>query len=653
MFTSIVDRSLKQPQAEVPCISKRGTAGAIHRIDQLAWYLNSYDQTENLSLLPSGDALPFLLQCDQQKNEEVNYGIGKIAKYLSSNIKRGNYTLLLQSKSRQRDLIILFILSLIFRVAMAVWASQPWYLDAAYYFDVAKNLARGRGFTEDFIFLYLTPAKNVVHPSNLYWMPLISIVIAPFMSLFGSSWRVAQIPILLLSIPLPLFTYWIGWDIFRSRRYALAMAFFMLIGGYTYPLFFATTDSLALYGWVSSLALVGMYQGWRGHPWRFVLAGIAIGLAHLTRADGILLLPVACLIWLCSQKKSRDGNVTWQSRQNTQLYPIPWQALLGMLSCYLLTMAPWFLRNIALVGSPLPTGGMTTIWLTSYADFFSFHKTISPQTYLSWGWNNILSSKVETLINHFLFLNEIIYIPFVFVIVGMWIERKRAELLPFLLYLLCMYSTLSLVFTISSTHGTFFHSLVSLLPFLYAWAIAGIDRTFAYIGKYNYVTKIRCFLVSLHLKHLVNFLNVFTNNASLLFLLAAMIIAIIALGKITLGVSAKTSDSMLYQEVGIIVANDYKAHSLHGSVQPIVMVADPPDYYYITGQHAVLWPTQNLAIVLDAAQTYSVSYLLFTPNYGKEGQQIWQTSLTDSRLQLIWSSSSGKLYRFSRSSKIR
>ena len=96
------------------------------------------------------------------------------------------------NQSRQRDLIILLGISLIFRVATAAWAFQPWYPDAASYFDVAKNLASGHGFTEDFIFTYLTPAKSVVHPSNLYWMPLTSIIIAPFLVSFGTSWRIAQ-----------------------------------------------------------------------------------------------------------------------------------------------------------------------------------------------------------------------------------------------------------------------------------------------------------------------------------------------------------------------------------------------------------------------------------------------------------------------------
>src|SRR5437660_2497488 len=153
----------------------------------------------------------------------------KTARDSASTVRR-TFTLLFRqkiSRSQQRDLIILLGVSLIFRVATAVWASQPWYPDAASYFDVAKNLASGHGFTEDFIVMYLTPVTSVVHPSNFYWMPLTSIIIAPFLALFGTSWHIAQIPILLLSIPLPLFTYWIGWDIFHSRRYAFAMGIFM------------------------------------------------------------------------------------------------------------------------------------------------------------------------------------------------------------------------------------------------------------------------------------------------------------------------------------------------------------------------------------------------------------------------------------------
>jgi len=562
------------------------------------------------------------------------------------------------SCARRCDLIILLGLSLIVRAAIAAVVTGPGYPDAAYYFDVAKNLVSGHGFTEDFIISYLTPAQSVVHPSNFFWMPLTSIVIAPFMALLGTSWLVAQIPIVLLTASLPLLAYWIGWDIFRSRRYALAMAFFTLFGGSLYPFYFAVTDSFALYGWVSILALVGMYQGWRGHPWRFALAGIAIGLAHLTRADGVLLLGVGCFVWLCSQKKSNPSSSKplWKSSDATQLHPIPWQALLGMVCFYLLTMVPWFLRNMALVGSPLPLGGTTTIWLTSFSDFFSFRKTISSHTYLSWGLGNILSSKVEALGENLTLLTAVFYIPIPFAILGMWTERKRAELLPFLIYLLLLYSVLSLIFTFPSIQGTFFHSLVALIPLLHGWSIVGMDITIDYVSKRFGKGKgfVGFFRTRRGEEKLRFSPTIPPKNGDLLCLGIAMAAAVFILGGTVFSMSTDWNyNEMLYQKVGKIVASDFKENSKlavpplgDDSIQPVVMVAEAADYYYATGQHAVLLPTQTLSIVLDAAQRYSVSYILFTPNQGQEERRLFrQTTLTDSRLKLIWTSPSGKLYR--------
>ena len=518
------------------------------------------------------------------------------------------------------DFLILLGISLIWQIATAILVSQPGYIDAAYYFDVAKNLATGHGFTEDFIVTYITPTTSVIHPSNLYWMPLTSIIIAPFLALFGVSWRIAQIPIVLLSASLPLLVYWISWDIFRSRRYAFAIGLLALLGTSTDSFYLLTTDSFALYGWLSLLALVGMYRGWRGHPWQFALAGIAIGLAHLARPDGVLLLIVGWLIWLCSQRKSTG----WKSSYTTELHPIPWQALLGMCGFYLLTMVPWFLRNIALVGSPLPSWGATTIWFTSYSEFFTFHQAISAQTYLSWGWHNILISKLLGLGENYLILNQLVYVPFVFVICGMWIERKRAELLPFLSYLLIVYSILSLVFTFPSVHGSLIHSTVGLLPFLYGWGLIGIDTTIAYIVKWLGKEK------------------ELARKAQSLVIIAIIGFSAILSGKNIFDTHATwNQDYLLYQKVGRIVAKDYKEHrDSHRPTQLVVMVNDSADYYYATHQHAVLLPGPGLATALVAAQIYSVSYMLVTPDQTK----LWRSTLADHRL-LIWASPSGKLYR--------
>ncbi|HWS83979.1 MAG TPA: hypothetical protein VN207_06940 [Ktedonobacteraceae bacterium] len=557
---------------------------------------------------------------------------------------------------------------------------------------MAKNLASGHGFTEDFIITYLTPATSVVHPSNLYWMPLTSIIIAPFLALFGISWRIAQIPIILLSVSLPLLAYWISWDIFRSRRYAFAIALFTLLGSSVDSFYFLATDSFALYGWLSSLALVGMYHGWRGHPWRFALAGIAIGLAHLARSDGVLLLVVGCLIWLCSQKKSWRGTagainwaptrhaincqagvvprfgkapeqIYWKSSDGSELHPIPWQALLGMCGFYLLTMAPWFLRNIAFVGSPLPTWGTMTMWFTSYNDFFTFHKAISAQVYLSWGWRNILFSKLLGLGENYLIVNQLVYIPFVFVIFGMWVERKRAELLPFLIYLLILYSVFSLIFTFLGVHGSLLHSTVGLLPFLYGWGLVGMETTIAYIIKrlgkkklesQNLLeTSTKSSLLVPENEHASS--QVYRSRKKEIEKRVVSLVLVIAIG-FSATLSGKNifdtnatwnQDYLLYQKVGEVVARDYREHrNIRSPAQPIVMAGDSADYYYATGQHAVLLPAQDLATVLDAAQTYSVSYILFVPDQGDVEARLWRKTLTDRRLKLIWTWPRGKLYRF-------
>jgi hypothetical protein len=108
-------------------------------------------------------------------------------------------------------------------------------------------------------------------------------------------------------------------------------------------------------------------------------------------------------------------------------------------------------------------------------------------------------------------------------------------------------------------------------------------------------------------------------------------------------------DYLLYQKVGEVVARDYREQSnLHRSTQLAVMAGDSADYYYATGQHAVLLPAQDLATVLDVAQRYAVSYILFVPDQGQVEAGLWRKTLTDRRLKLIWTSSSGKLYRFAR-----
>ncbi len=547
------------------------------------------------------------------------------------------------ARSTRRDILLLLALGLLVRGATAALFDQPGYIDAAYYYDVAKNLATGRGFTEDFILTYLTPVSSVVHPSNLYWMPLASLLILPFFWLFGISWHVAQIPNVLLSGSLPLLAYWLGWEVFRSRRYALGGALLTLCAGFYYPFYSAFTDNFGSYAWAAGLALLFLAQGTQGRPRRFALAGLWIGLAHLARADAPLLLVVALavfaasrLAWWTEPKSNEEHAFDATARR-----PIPWSALAWLFGLYLLVMLPWFARNLLVAGSILPGGGTKTIWLTTYNDFFSYQKDLSPQSYLAWGLGNILLSKLKALgENAFAIAAILEFVPALFAVIGLWKLRRSLLALPFLLYLVLLYLGLSLVFTFPSLRGTLLHSFIPLLPFLSLATIAGIDSVIAWVARRRPGPLAEQRAASRRRVYL-----------------AGLIVLSSILSAFIIGFNARTWDATYhtYQQAGQIALQAYRGDTgsatqtnrqgTQKDALPLVMVSDPPDYYLATGQHAIALPDQDVAVILQVADRYSASFLLLEALHSPAQDALWQHHEQHPRLSLLWSTASAQLYR--------
>ena len=543
----------------------------------------------------------------------------------------------LSAQQRRRDLLLLLALGLLVRAITAALFDQPGYIDAAYYYDVAKNLVTGHGFTEDFILTYLTPANSVVHTSNLYWMPLASLILVPFFAVLGVSWRVAEIPNVVLSGTLPLLAYWMGRDMFRSRRYALGAALLTLCAGFYYPLYFIFSDNFGLYAWTAGLALLFIGQGARGRPRRFMLAGLWIGLAHLARPDAPLLLVIAIVVFAGNRYLAQRAN-GGKEAENTQpgTTALPWYALGGLIACYLIVMAPWFARNLMVAGAILPPGGTKTIWLTTYNDFFSYGKDLSPQTYVTWGLGNILLSKLQALgQNGFAILAMLEFAPAPFAALGMWKLRRSPQAQPFLLYFVLLYLGLSLVFTFPSLRGTLLHSFVPLLPFTSLATILGLDTVIDWLarrrpspaGQRRAASRRRVYL-------------------------AATILLSGVLSCVIIFSNASTWDATyhLYQQVGKIAAQQYAAAHNNGqnaptSALPIMMVSDPPDYYLATGQHAISLPDQGIEVILQAADRYGAAYLLLEPLHSAIQDPLWEQQVHSPRLTLIWSTPQGQLYR--------
>ncbi len=537
---------------------------------------------------------------------------------------------------RRRDLLLLLAMGLLARGVTAAFFDQPGYIDAAYYYDVAKNIATGHGFTEDFILTYLTPAASVVHPSNLYWMPLASLVIVPFFLVFGVSWHVAQIPSVVLSGSLPLLAYWLGWEYAPSRRCALGAALLTLCAGFYYPLYFVFTDNFGIYAWAAGLALILLGQGMQGNSRRFALAGLWIGLAHLARPDAPLLLVIALLIFAASRWRARQ-----QKGDAADAPPaLPWSALVGLFALYLLVMTPWFLRNLLVAGAIVPPGGAKTIWLTTYNDFFSYGKDISLQSYLAWGWGNILLSKLHALWqNGFAILAILEFAPAPFAAIGLWRLRREARAWPFLLYLLLLYLGLSLLFTFPSQRGTLLHSFIPLLPFLSLATVLGLDGVIDWLARRHPGPRAQ--------QRAAGRRSVY---------LAATILLSAVLSIVIIVSNARTWDNTyhLYQQAGRIIAHYQSAGAQNGqnapeSALPVVMVSDPPDYYLATGQHAIALPDQDIAVILQVADRYSATYLLLETLHSQAQDALWNGDEHSPRLALLWSTPTARLYRINAS----
>ncbi len=546
----------------------------------------------------------------------------------------------LTAQQRRRDYLLLLGLGLLLRGITAALFDQPGYIDAAYYYDVAKNIATGHGFTEDFILTYLNPPAGVIHPSNLYWMPLASLILVPFFWVFGVSWHVAEIPNVLLSGTLPLLAYWMGWEFLHSRRCALGAALLTLCGGFYYPLYFIFSDNFGLYAWTAGLALLFIGQGAQGRPRRFALAGLWIGLAHLARPDAPLLLVIALIVFAATRYNAWR-HAKHPEKVGTRPAVLPWASLIMLVACYLLIVTPWFLRNLAVAGTILPSAGTKTIWLTTYNDFFSYGKDLSLQSYLAWGWGHILLSKLMALAqNAFAILAILEFVPAPLVAIGLWKLRRTMLALPFLLYLLLVYLGLSLVFTFPSLRGTLLHSFIPLLPLLSLAAIFGLDTTIDWLARRRPGPSAQ--------RRAAGRRRVYLSAAILLS-------AVLSISIIVANMASWDTTYHLYQQAGRMIAQDYAKRSdnlnttygqnASASILPIVMVADPPDYYHATGQHAIAIPDQDVAVILQAANRYGADYLLLEALHSQAQDALWAGTESAPRLTLLWASAAARLYR--------
>lgn len=467
--------------------------------------------------------------------------------------------------STHRQHMLVGVLALAWAGALALLLAQPGYTDAYYYFNAAKRLVEGQGLTDPYLWTYFNAPERLPGPSYTYWMPLESLLAALSMAVFGATFRAAQLPSVLCYTGLVLLAFGLGRDLGQSVRHGWMAALLLLFSSFYAP-FWVTTDTFALYGLLGALALLSAVRAVEeGRVRWFVLAGVLSGLAHLTRADGVLLLLV--VVGMALVRGRSEG---WALARHSA------GAMLG----YLLVMTPWFVRNVLVLGTPLPLGGADTIWMRSYDDLVRYPPGSSLSEFLAWGVGPILRSRWTALLNNFgtLVAVETWVVLGPLAVLGIWHLRRQMVIRGFALYAIALHLIMTFVFAFPGYRGGLFHSAGALMPFWAATVPVGLDVAVTWAARrrrWRYAEARRVFSAA---------------TVILAFVLTA--------GTLKARLDSWNTNAMNYRELLSLVPGD-----------AVVMINDPPALYYHTGLSGVVVPNASPDMVPEIAERYGVTHL--------------------------------------------
>ena len=496
----------------------------------------------------------------------------------------------------RRDLWLLFGLALLIRLLTALPLQQPGYMDASYYYVNAINLAEGRGFVEDFVWHYLDAPAPPPRPSHLYWMPLTSVLAWLGMFIGGDTFWAAQMPFVLLSAALTVVGYQAALALGGARRHGWLAGLMVIFSGFYFP-YWTTTDNFTPFALFGSLALLlaarspenNPLPGNRGRespqvtgggkiisipaPLPLFAAGVCAGLAHLSWADGVLLL-VAVGGWVLFRRRS-------------------FGAVLALVGGYLLVMMPWFVRNWQVTGSLLSAAGTKTIWLASYDDLFSYGRELSAATFLAQGLGPILQGRwwaftinLQTVLAVW---GMIVLTPLA--LLGGWRRRRQPLVQLAGLYAALLFTAMTLVFAFPGARGGLFHSGGALLPVIAALAGLGLDDAVNWAAArrrgWHAATAQRVFGIGL-------------------VVMAVALSSFIYYGRVIKNNSWNNADRSYVAVAAWVNQTDPEA---------TVMINNPPGYRYQGGGLSVVVPNAKLSLVLEAARKYGVDYLILDKNH--------------------------------------
>ena len=376
-----------------------------------------------------------------------------------------------------RTPVILYVLALLVRAALVAAYPDPGYTDAYYYVDAARSIAQGNGFNIDVVWIFPEVGGSIPADPTLpipafgHWMPLAALVQLPFLAVFGPQPWAAAAPFVLIGATAAPLTWAIARDAGAGPFVAVGAGILTAVPALAVA-FMAQPDNFALFQPLVAGALWMTARGLKGSPRSFVLAGLLAGLATLSRTDGLLVFGVVLLAFAWDRTRGRRV--------------IHASAAVGAGAAFVLVMAPWWIRQLAVFGmlSPSMASGKV-LFIRSIGEWNSIATPATLNHLLGMGAGPLIESRVGGLVAavtiYVVLIAGLVLAPFI--VVGAWARRRSVEFGPFFTYAALLFGFSAIVSAVHVPGGTFIHSAVALAPYSYVLALEGVVVAVAWLGR--------------------------------------------------------------------------------------------------------------------------------------------------------------------------
>jgi hypothetical protein len=219
-------------------------------------------------------------------------------------------------------------------------------------------------------------------------------------------------------------------------------------------------------------------RGLKGSGRAFALAGLLAGIATLSRNDGLLVLGALGLAFIANRWTA------WR-HPNRPTTAIPVWSAIACVGLFLLVMAPWWARQLAVFGSLSPsTASGKVLYIRDISEWNSITIPATLDHLLGQGAIPLIGSRIGGLLAALMIYVTLVagFVLAPFMVIGAWRRRRSLDFRPYFLYAILLFLFSALVSAVHVPGGTFIHSAVALAPQGYILALEGVAIGVAWLA---------------------------------------------------------------------------------------------------------------------------------------------------------------------------